>query len=159
MPTSMLCSTVLGGDVDQVAAVVDLLDLHARRQDAGGVDLLHLGFDALDGGHALFAAPHQDDALDDVVVVVLAGDAQARLVAHRHVGDVAQLAPARRCWTPSMVLRISSIEWIRPTPRTTAACVPEIDRLAADIDVAVVQRLQHLRQGQAVDCPACADRR
>ena len=27
---------------------------------------------------------------------------------------------------------------------------PEIDGLAADIDVAVVERLQHLRQGQAV---------
>ena len=30
----------VGGDVDQVGAVVDPLDMHARRQDAGVVDLL-----------------------------------------------------------------------------------------------------------------------
>ena len=40
-----------------------------------------LGLDALDGRHALLAATHQHDALDDVVVVVLAGDAEARLMA------------------------------------------------------------------------------
>ena len=37
-----------------------------------------------------------------------------------------------------------------PTPRTTAACGPDIDGVAADIDVAVVQRLQQLRQRQPV---------
>ena len=36
-----------------------------------------------DRRHALLAAPHQHDALDDVVVIVLAGDAEPRLVADR----------------------------------------------------------------------------
>ena len=70
-----------GRDVDQVLAVVDALDPHARRQDVRTVDPLDLPLDALDRRHALLAAPHQHDALDDVVVVVHAGDAEARLVA------------------------------------------------------------------------------
>ena len=45
---------------------------------------------------------------------------------------------------------MSSSEWIRPTPRTTAACGAEVHRLAADIDVGVVQRGDHLRDRQAV---------
>ena len=68
-----------GGDVDQVLAVVDALDAHAGRQDAGAVDALDLLLDPVDGRHALLAAAHQHDALHDVVVVVLAGDAEARL--------------------------------------------------------------------------------
>ena len=47
------------------------------------VDLLDLGLDALDGRQALRAAAHEHDALDDVVVIVLPGDAEPRLVAHR----------------------------------------------------------------------------
>ena len=60
------------------------------------------------------AAAHQHDALDDVVVVVLAGDAEPRLVADRDSGDVADQhrgAVAHH----HMVWRISSIEWIWPT--------------------------------------------
>ena len=103
-----------------------------------------------DRRQAFCAAPHQHDALDDVVVVVLAGDAEPRLIADRDRRDVPDAAPACRCSSVSIVLRMSSIEWIRPTPRTIAACGAEIDRLAADIDVAVVEGLQHLRQRQPV---------
>ncbi len=64
-------------------AVVDPFDLHAGRQDAGIVDLRHLCFDAQDRRRALLAPPHQHDALDDVVVIILAGDAQPRLLDRR----------------------------------------------------------------------------
>ena len=86
----------VGGDVDQRAAVVDALDADAGRQDAGAVDLLDLGQHAGQGRQGLRAAPHQHDALDDVVVVVLAGDAEPRLVAHRHRARRRTPAPACR---------------------------------------------------------------
>ena len=59
-----------GRDVDQVLAVVDALDVHAGRQDAGVVDAFDQLLDARDGRRALLAAPHQHDALHDVVVLV-----------------------------------------------------------------------------------------
>ena len=71
------------------------------------------------------AAAHEHDALDDVVVVVVAGDAQPRLVARRcTVGDVADADRHAAGRTSPWCWRMSSIEWIRPTPRTTAACGP-----------------------------------
>ena len=83
MPNAMLCRTVLRGDVDEVLAIVDALDAHAGRQDVRTVDALDFALDALDGRHALLAAAHQHDALHDVVVGILAGDAEARLVPDR----------------------------------------------------------------------------
>jgi len=79
----------VGGDVDQFLAVIDALDAHARGQHAAIVDPLDLREHALDGRPALLAAAHQHDALDDVVVIVLAGNAKARLVADGDRGDVA----------------------------------------------------------------------
>jgi hypothetical protein len=38
------------GGVDQLPAVVDLLEPHPRRQNAGRVDLLDFGLDQADGG-------------------------------------------------------------------------------------------------------------
>ena len=70
------------------------------------------------------AAAHEHDALHDVVVVVVAGDAEARQVADRAPGDVADQHRARRCWRSSSCCAMSSMEWIRPTPRTTADCGP-----------------------------------
>src|SRR5581483_8149779 len=77
-------------DVDEVGAVVDLLDAHAWRQEAGMVDAVDLRLHALERRQALLPAPHQHDPLDDVVVRILAGDAQARLVPDADVGDVGE---------------------------------------------------------------------
>ena len=52
--------------------------------------------------------------------------------------------------TASMVLRMSSIERIWPTERTIADCEPMIHRVGADIDVGVVQPVQHLLQREPV---------
>ena len=38
----------MGGQVDEVAAIVDALDLHARRENPRRIDLLHLYFNATD---------------------------------------------------------------------------------------------------------------
>ena len=72
----------LGRDVDQLLAVVDAFDPHAGRQNIAVVDTVNFLGHAFDGGHALFEAAHQHDALDDVVDVILAGNSQARLEPH-----------------------------------------------------------------------------
>src|SRR5260370_17098864 len=74
------------GDVDQLPAVVDLLDLYTWRQNAGRVDLLDLRLYAADGGQALLAAAHQDDALDNVLVLALSAAPDTPLVARDHPG-------------------------------------------------------------------------
>src|SRR4029077_2746332 len=76
------------GGVDQLLAVVDLLEPHPRRQDAGRVDLLDFRLDAADRRHALLAAAHQHDALDDVLVAVLPDDAETWLVPDDHRGNI-----------------------------------------------------------------------
>ena len=114
-----------------------------------GVDLVDLGLDALDGRHALLAASHQDDALDDVVVVVVAGDAKPRLVADAHRGDVAdqhrRALVGRQHGVADVVERVDLAD--AAYHRRLRA---DVDRLAADVDVAVAERLQHLRQREAV---------
>src|SRR6185369_2152318 len=79
----------VGGDVDQILAVVDPLDLHAGRQDRGIVDVVDQLLDPGNGRRTLFAAPHQHDALHDIVVLIEAGNAEPGLLAYRHLRDVA----------------------------------------------------------------------
>src|SRR5271154_902106 len=79
-----------GRDVDQLATIVDLLDIDPGGQDALSVDLFDFGFDTLDGWQALLSAPHEHDALHDVVVLVETGYPEARFVAHADGGDIAQ---------------------------------------------------------------------
>src|SRR5262249_34293586 len=78
----------LGRGLDQVLAVVDALDTYAGRQDGRIVDVLDKLLDPGDGRRTLLAAPHQHDALDDVVIVVLAGDTKPWLFADRDGRDV-----------------------------------------------------------------------
>ena len=97
-----------------------MLRTHAGRQDAGRVDLSISASTRRMVGLRLLAASHQHDALHDIIVVVLAGDAEPRREADVDVGDIAHAAPAVPC-AETIVLRMSSREWISPTPRTTAA--------------------------------------
>ena len=113
------------------------------------VDPLDLPLDALDRRHAFFAAPHQHNALHDVVVVVLAGDPEPRLIGYddrRHVADDDRHAPDLR--------QHRVADFVERPDKADAAndsdLRADVDRAAADIDVAVVQRLQHLRQRDAV---------
>ena len=81
----------LRGDVDQILAVIDGLDLDAWGQDVGRIDFPHLVLNTLDRRGALLAAVHQDNALNDVVVIVLASDAQARQVTNLNIGYISKL--------------------------------------------------------------------
>ena len=138
----------VGGDVDQVLAVVDALDPHARRQDAGIVDAGDELLDARDGRRALLVAAHQHDALHDVVVLVDAGDAEPRLFADRHGRDVLdqhRIAAGLRHHGVGEVLDRADQADAAHHGRLRA----DIDGVAADIDVGIADRLHHLRQRQA----------
>ena len=72
----------------QPSAVVVGQDLHAFRQTAG-VEFGDLVFDTLQHDARVFTFAHDHDAGDDVVVLVLADDAEPRHSANLDVGDVA----------------------------------------------------------------------
>ncbi len=80
----------LHGDGDQIAAIVERLDLHAGRQRAVGVDAFDGGAHALHHLHRAFELLHQHDAGDDVRGVVAARDAQPGHEADLDLGDVRQ---------------------------------------------------------------------
>src|SRR6185437_13786394 len=102
-----------------------------------------------DGRGALLAAPHQHDALNDVVVVVLAGDAEPRLVANLDGGDV--LDQYRRAvWRGDHGV-LDRID--RPDQADAAhdrRLRADVDGVTANIDVGVADRLQQLRQRQPI---------
>ena len=77
MPRSRLSSTARVVRCDQVAAVVERVDLHVLRQDAV-VQLPRLRLDALQHRLRLLAGAHQDDAFHGVVLVVEPELAEAR---------------------------------------------------------------------------------
>ena len=134
---------------DQFGAVVDLFQVHAGWQDVVVVDTIDFGLDALQRRQAFLAAPHQDDALNDVVVVVLADDAQARQVAHLHRGDIAH---QHRFAIVGRDHRVADVvhRMDQPDPAHHGGLRTDVDGLTADIDIGVVDRVQNLRQRQAV---------
>ena len=137
------------GDVDEVLAIVDPLDAHAGRQNVRAVDPLDFALDTFDRRHALFATAHKHDALDDIVVCVLAGDAEPRFVTDLHRGHVPhqdRVPPALRQHRVAQLLRRAD----EPDAAHHRRLRANIDGVAADIDVAVIQRLQQLRQRQPV---------
>ncbi|MGY4297252.1 hypothetical protein ACVWXN_005347 [Bradyrhizobium sp. i1.4.4] len=139
----------VGGEFDQVPAIVDALDAHAGRQDAGVVDGLNELVDALDGWRALLTAAHQDDALHDVVGIVDAGNAETGFLADSDGGDVLDQHRI------AVGLRDHGVgEVVDRTDQADAAyhgrLLADIDGVAADIDVGIADRLEQLRQCQAV---------
>src|SRR4029077_5343079 len=136
-------------DADQIAAVVDALDAHSRRQDAGGVDAPHLRLDRADGRHALRSPAHQHDPLDDIVIGVLAGDAEPRLMAHLDRGDVGYQHRGTVAETYHGVAQI-----LERANQADAAhhrrLRSDVEGLTADVEIGVTDRLQYLRQRQLV---------
>src|ERR1700681_3928799 len=138
-----------GGDVDQVLAVVDPLDPHARRQDTGVIDRGDELLDAQNRRRALLAAAHQHDALHDVVVLIEAGDAEPRLLANGHgrnVLDKNRIAAALRHHGVGEVVDRAD----QADAAHHGGLRSDVDGVAADIDVGIADGLQQLRQCQAV---------
>src|SRR6266852_5388470 len=138
-----------GGDVDQVLAVVDSLDPHAGRQDAGVVDRRHQLFDAQNRWRALLTAAHQHDSLHDVIVLIEAGDAEPRLLANSYGGDILDENRVATTLGHHGAGKIAD-----GTDQADAAhhggLRSDVDGIAADIDVGIADGLQQLRQRQAV---------
>ena len=80
MPTSEVLEHRVRRELHEVAAVVVRLDVHPRRQDVVLPDVLDALVDALERRRRLAAVAHEDDALHDVGLVVVADDAEARRV-------------------------------------------------------------------------------
>ena len=113
---------------DEVAAVVVRDDLHAGRQEVVRPDELDALVDALQRRRRLAAVAHQHGALDDVVVVVVADDAEPRRVADLDGRDVAHAdRDARRARRPRWP-RCRGRSLTRPTPRIVYACSPSVRR-------------------------------
>ena len=79
---------LVDGGVDQRRAVEIRHDLHVIGLQAL-VELRDLGVHALENARGIFAAQQQHGALDDVVLVVLADDAVALLVAQLQLAEIA----------------------------------------------------------------------
>jgi hypothetical protein len=111
--------------------------------------MFDLSLDPLDGGRAFFAAVHQDDAFDNIVVAVLAGDSESGQVADLNPGDVADENRAavwrRDHGAADLVRRVDDAH--APHDGRLRA---DVQGLGADIAVAVVQRGEHLVQRQPI---------
>src|SRR5260370_32840861 len=62
----------VGGDADEIAAVIVGTDFHVGRQKCP-VDLLGFSLDAFEDDLGLLAPTHQDDAFDCVIFLILLG--------------------------------------------------------------------------------------
>src|SRR6202041_1213664 len=138
-----------GRDVDQIGTIVDALNAYAWREQAGGVDFIDFGLDPPNGGNALGAAAHQHDALNDVVVVIKAGNPEPRQMINAHLGNVRHVhrnaAGAGDHRAADIIDRMNQSD-----PAHHQRLSTDIDRLTADIDVGIGQRLQYLWDRQPV---------
>ena len=88
MPAITTCQTVWVVLSMSVGAVVERLDVHAGRQQASVVEVVDFFLEAFESGERFFVFLEQDDADDDVVLLVGADLTEARLEAFSYFGDV-----------------------------------------------------------------------
>src|SRR5438132_4957581 len=104
------------------------------------VDLGHLLLDPANRRQALFATAHNDDALHDIIIIILPGNAQPGLVTDAYRSDVinsyGHAIDRRDHRVAYLIHRVD-----QPNAPNDGSLRPEIDRLAPDIDVAVVEYL------------------
>src|SRR5207248_5246422 len=138
-----------GGEIDQILAVIDPLDVHAGRQDVGFIDGCDQLLDAQDRRRTLLAAAHQHDDLHDVVVVIQAGNSEPRFLADGYGGDILdqhRVAVALRDHGVGKIVHGTD----QPDAAHHGGLGPNVDGIAADIDIGITDGLQHLRQRQSV---------
>ncbi|MCG3162321.1 MAG: hypothetical protein JMDDDDMK_03568 [Acidobacteria bacterium] len=137
----------VGGDSDQVGAVVIRDDFHLFRQRAV-VQLFDLLVNAFERRPGFFAFAHQDHALHDVRVVIAPDTAQRLLRAN---ADLTELFDVNRRPVAFGDLDIADVLGV-PEQSDTAhvvALLAEFQIVRADVGVAVGYRLHHLRHGDA----------
>ena len=149
-----------GGDGDQRGAVVERHQFHAGRQAAVAVDLLDFRADARHHVVGVQRAVHDDDRRDHVIIVVAAGLAEPRHIADRDLGDIFhEHRHAVRLGQQDVldVLDLVALGQIggaaavhQPDAADIHGLLAEIDGAAADIDIGVAERADHLRQRDIV---------
>ena len=149
-----------GGDADQVAAVVDALDVHARRQDAGAVDASRPRRSTRRIVGTL-CAPRRISTMPCTMSSsrIVAGDAESRLVADADLRDVRRRSTGAPPLAATTVCSSASMRADQADAAHHRRLRTDVDGLAADVDVALPIALQHLRDREAVaDQPARVDR-
>src|SRR5262249_13597772 len=137
------------GDRDQIAAIVERLDFHAGWQAAVVIDAFDRRPDARDHVHSALELLHQDDAEDDVVLAVAAGNSESRREADLIVSDVGQ--------HDRQSALLANDDIVDVADRAKHAHTAHIDRLfthrdgaSADVGVAGRDCIDDLRQRHAV---------
>ena len=77
------------GQLDQIGAVVDGLDINARGQHAVLPDVVHPFVDATNSFKRIPAVAHKHDTFDNIGIVILAHNAEARSRADTDIGHIA----------------------------------------------------------------------
>ena len=136
-------------DSDEIAPVVERVDLDAGWQTAVGIELLDRRTQALDHVHRAFELLHQHDAEDDVCLVVAPRDAEARREADLDLRNVRQqdrhAALLGEDDVADVVQRAD-----HPEPAHIDRLLAHRDVAAADIGIARRDRRDDLRQCQPV---------
>ncbi len=139
----------VGGVVDEVGAVVERFDVHARRQQASVVQSVDFFLEAVEGGKRFFVFLEQDDADDDVVLLVGADLTEARLESFSYFGDVgdgdgsAVLFSYDDCCDVGFVVDLSD-------GADVDALIAEGEIVAAGVGVAGLDGVDELGEGDAV---------
>jgi hypothetical protein len=147
----------VGRQLHQRAAVVIRLDVHPRRQDVVLPDVVDLRVDALQRRLGLAAVAHEDDALDDVGIVVEPDEAEPRREADVDVGHVADADGRSLELGHDDVLDVALGR--RPRAEETdaadvVALLAHEEAVAADVLVRVLDRGGELPQRDAVPAEA-----
>ena len=139
----------VGGHVNQIAAVIEWLNLHAGWQRLRVVELVHFRLDALEDLKRLLAASHQDNPFHDIAVPVAPGGAQPLGGPHFCLGHIFEQhrRPARFC-------QHDVVEVCERADQAQAAHVgcllSDIERARANIEVAVSKGREYLRQREVI---------
>ena len=150
MPNSMLCSTVLHRDRDQVAAVVERLDVHAGRQAAVGIDALRPP-----RARRCTTSMVRSNFCISTMPVTMSVVSSRPAMPSRGVKPICTLATSDSstgtppCWVSTM-LPMSSSEPTHADAAHVDRLLADRDGAAADIGVAGRDRADDLRQRQAV---------
>src|SRR5690606_14909605 len=125
--------------VDEILTIVNSFDPHAGRQNPGRIDTLDFSLHPLDGRTALLTAAHQDDALNDIVVVVLAGNTEAGLMPDDDRPNIPDQDRVSAGLRQHGVVDVIARPY-QPDTTHDRRLRAEIDDVSADIQVAAAQR-------------------
>src|SRR5207247_935268 len=136
------------GDRNKVAAVVERLDAHTRRQRAVGVHSCHRLSYTLHHVHRALELLHQDDAGHNVGGVVAPGDAKPRCEADLHFGDIGD-----QYRLAALLRQYDTADIFQGPDNTEATNIDRLlahrDRSAANIGIVGGDRVDDLRYRNA----------